>query len=344
MPYQGKDEEANDVDVRPNAHDKLVETMHQMVEESQWEALNSSLREQGFRELSLTRHDGSVAVPDPTSVADTLRDVVFKHGEREKVIQEMSLELQRLNNVSGHRDSVLNGSFRREKSDLSRRSAGAEARVAALEQEKERLQGELANLVRRSKIETASLASQLKQSEHRVKAKEAAVQKLMDKLQGEAEKERLSQQRERAMLTKFQRKHTLRGGGSADDSRVAESLMAHYSKAQRRSEAEMDDLRAEVSRLGEDLREKENTILKHRLGPDWAPDLDQVVKDTATSDELRDLRARLAESERSVIVLKQRERMAQQRCANMEEQCVEIQAKADETQVEACVLGPTKSV
>ena len=346
--YQDGDEEANDEGLRRfarpcAAHDMVIEKMPQMEEEDNpWEALNSSLRKQGFREVSLTRHGGSVALPDPTSVADTLRDVVFKHGEREKVIQEMSLELQRLNNVSGHRDSVLNESFRREKSDLSRRSAGAEARVAVLEEEKERLQNQLANLIRRSKTETASLASQLKQSEHRVKAKEAEVQKLMDKLQDEAEKERLCQQRERAVLAKFQQKHTLRGGSTADESRAAESLVAHFSKAQRRSEAEMDDLRAQVSRLGDDLREKENTILQHRLGPDWTPDFDQDVKNTATSDdELRNLRARLAESERSVSVLKQRERRAQDRCANMEEQCIEVQTKADETQVKHTWSQPT---
>lgn len=298
-----------------------------------WEALNSSLREHGFREVSLKRTADAMspAVPDPASVANTLRDVMFKHGERGKVIQEMSLELQRLKNVSGHRDSVLNDSFRRETSNLSRRSAGAEARVAALEEEKERLQDQLANQIRRSKTENASLTSQLKQSEHRVKAKEAAAQKLMDKLQQEAEKERLSQQRDRALLMKFQQNETFRGC-SVSDTRVTESLVAH-SKAQQRSEAEMDELRAEVSRLGDDLREKENTILKYRLGPDWSPDLDPSVKDTPASEEIRDLRARLAESDRGVVIMTQRERRAVERCANMEHQCAEIQTKADETQV-----------
>lgn len=280
--------------------------------------------------LKRTADPASVAVPDPASVANTLRDVMFKHGERGKVVQEMSLELQRLKNVSGHRDSVLNDSFRRETSNLSRRSAGAEARVAALEGEKERLQDQLTNQIRRSKTENASLASQLKQSEHRVKAKEAAAQKLMDKLQQEAEKERLCQQRDRAALMKFQQNETFRGI-SASDTRVTESVMTH-SKAQQRSEAEMDELRAEVSRLGDDLREKENTILRHRLGPDWTSDLDESVN-TPASEEIRDLRARLAESERSVIVMTRRERRALERCANMEHQCAEIQAKADETQV-----------
>lgn len=37
-------------------------------------------------------------------------------------------------------------------------------------------------------------------------AKEAAAQSLMDKLRDEAEKERLSQQKERAVLMKFQQK------------------------------------------------------------------------------------------------------------------------------------------
>ncbi|CAB1118118.1 unnamed protein product [Ectocarpus sp. CCAP 1310/34] len=306
-------------------------------EGSPWDALNESLREQGFREVSLSRPGGSIAVPDPTSLADTLRDVVFKHGERGRVIQEMSLELQRRDNVGGHRESVLNESFRRERSDLSKRSAGAEARAAALEAENKRLQDQLALDSRRARAESASLASQLKQSEHRVKAKEAAAQRLMDKLQEEAEKERLSQQRERAILAKFRQKEAAAvvavrgsGGGGANDSRVAESLMAH-SKAQERSEAEMDKLRAEVSRLGDELREKENTILKHRLGPDWTPDLDPKVA-PASSDELRELRDRLAESERSVRVMKQREARALERCASMEKECAEVQAKADETQ------------
>ncbi|CAM9145127.1 unnamed protein product [Ectocarpus sp. 4 AP-2014] len=306
-------------------------------EGSPWDALNESLREQGFREVSLSRPGGSIAVPDPTSLADTLRDVVFKHGERGRVIQEMSLELQRRDNVGGHRESVLNESFRRERSDLSKRSAGAEARAAALEAENKRLQDQLALDSRRARAESASLASQLKQSEHRVKAKEAAAQRLMDKLQEEAEKERLSQQRERAILTKFRQKEAAAvaavrgsGGGGANDSRVAESLIAH-SKAQERSEAEMDKLRAEISRLGDELREKENTILKHRLGPDWTPDLDPKVA-PASSDELRELRDRLAESERSVRVMKQRETRALERCASMQEECAEVQAKADETQ------------
>ena len=45
----------------------------------------------------------------------------------------MSLELSKFNQVAGHRDQVLNESFRRQKSELSKRSAGAEARVFALE-------------------------------------------------------------------------------------------------------------------------------------------------------------------------------------------------------------------
>lgn len=30
----------------------------------------------------------------------------------------------------------------------------------------------------------------------------------------------------------------------------------------------------QVGRLGDELREKENTILRHRLGPDWTPNLE----------------------------------------------------------------------
>lgn len=45
----------------------------------------------------------------------------------------MSLELSKHNQVTGHREQMQNESFRRQKSDLSRRCVGAQARVAALE-------------------------------------------------------------------------------------------------------------------------------------------------------------------------------------------------------------------
>lgn len=59
--------------------------------------------------------------------------VVYRMRAVVQIIQELSLELSKHNRVAEHRDHLLNDSFRREKSDLFRRSAGAEARVAALE-------------------------------------------------------------------------------------------------------------------------------------------------------------------------------------------------------------------
>lgn len=50
-----------------------------------------------------------------------------------QIIQEMSLELNKKHQVAGHRNQLSNDSFRRERSDLCRRSAVAEARVVALE-------------------------------------------------------------------------------------------------------------------------------------------------------------------------------------------------------------------
>eukprot|EP00903_Cladosiphon_okamuranus_P020006 g18377.t1 len=117
-----------------------------------------------------------------------------------------------------------------------------------------------------------------------------------------------------------------------DPASVANALRDVMLKHGERGKAEMDGLRAEVTRLGDDLREKENTILKYRLGPDWTPDLDRSARDTPASGEIRDLRARLAESERSVVIMTQRERRALERCASVEHQCAEIQAKAEETQ------------
>lgn len=50
-----------------------------------------------------------------------------------QTIQELSLELTKQNQVAEHRENVRNDSLRRQKSDLSRRSSGAEDRVKTLE-------------------------------------------------------------------------------------------------------------------------------------------------------------------------------------------------------------------
>lgn len=57
---------------------------------------------------------------------------IFLQHSALQIIQDMSLELSKHNQVAGHRDQALNESFRRQKSDLSRRTAEAEARVTAL--------------------------------------------------------------------------------------------------------------------------------------------------------------------------------------------------------------------
>lgn len=51
------------------------------------------------------------------------------------------------------------------------------------------------------------------------------------------------------------------------------------------------------------------------------------------SDELQQLRDRLAESDRSLRILRQREARAQERCANIQQERDDIQAKMDSTQV-----------
>lgn len=50
-----------------------------------------------------------------------------------QIIQELTLALSKQHQVAGHRDQVLNDSFRRQRVDLSKRSAEAEARVAELQ-------------------------------------------------------------------------------------------------------------------------------------------------------------------------------------------------------------------
>lgn len=56
-------------------------------------------------------------------------------------------------------------------------------------------------------------------------------------------------------------------------------------------------------------------------------------QDTHTTDERRDLRDRLTESERSMRVMRQRELRALERCDSLQKGITTLHAKMDETQV-----------
>ncbi|CAM9345515.1 unnamed protein product [Discosporangium mesarthrocarpum] len=291
-----------------------------------WEAINESLQEQGFGSVLMSTTAGGAVVPQMPGLVDSLRDVLYEHERRGKVIQDMALELNKYSQVTGHREQSEVDSLRRQVSDLSRRTSGATAKVSELRGDKIALQEQLSREKRHLLNENKNLVYQLKQSEHRVKAKEAAAQRLMEKLRLEVEKEKASQAREREALKKLQLKE---GRGGGNDARVTEVVGA-CSRANDRLEAEVNSLRSQVAWMGDELREKENTILRYRSGPDWCPQEDgQPPFEGQASAEIRQ---HLTEAERSLRVMRLRESKAKEKRAEMEQELEEARSRGKEMQ------------
>ncbi|CAM9328339.1 unnamed protein product, partial [Choristocarpus tenellus] len=261
----------------------------------------------------------------------------------------MAVDLNKRSQVAGHRvtrDQSHTDSLRRQVSELSKRSMEAQRMVTELKIENNALKEKLTKEKRRFNTEISNLSHQLKQSEHRVKAKEAMVQGLVEKLQSEVDKEKSGLIKEKEALKKIQHKEVQTicflsavggWGGSANDSRVME-VVGMYSKTKDRMESELDSLRAEVACLGDELREKENTILRHRLGPDWHPSPGDKESEVSGIDFLPgDIRDRLAEGERSLRIMRQRETRAQERCAKMQQDANDSNQRVLEVQQETLV-------
>lgn len=140
-----------------------------------WAAVSQLLRSEGYR-------TGAGGVEEPEAVLGALRQVMRDLREGREVLRAQLMERQRGDSDRRAFEAQLEGAERAGRT-LNETLAGAERRARALEAEVEKAKRGGQEQVRAAKAKAAQLAAQLRQSEHRVKEREAQIDKMAAKLE-----------------------------------------------------------------------------------------------------------------------------------------------------------------
>jgi len=232
---------------------------------------------------------------EPGEVLGVLRQLIRDRREMGELLKTYQLERQRQDSEQRLVEGRLEG-VERSKGDLREMLQAAEQRARVLAGDVERAKKEGAEQLRESKAKCAHLLAKLRQSEHRVKTREAHIDKINSKLEalvGDGRGEeggwevdlRLfvhshpmcpstlnSTQIAREAKEREQQKEVLRrlnpGKLAPKDGKVAEIIGA-LEAARQRASGEARALKAEMSFLNDMLKEKENYIARRECSGAW---------------------------------------------------------------------------
>ena len=212
--------------------------------------INSLLKDHGFERLG-----------KPQELAARLAEVLEVVKHRGETIDGMSadvnssFELQGSANHKAEELSRLLEVERRAKATLSSRNV-------ALEESVKTLKKRAADEIRKLKQSLSGVERKLAQTSHKVKAKDLMIEKLTDKLNLEATKERESLEHSRNVF-KALSSRPARKASPADSKAL--KVISMYEANKDRMEEELDQLRGEVRQLNEALRDKENVVMKNEF-------------------------------------------------------------------------------
>ena len=113
--------------------------------------------------------------------------------------------------------------------------------------------------IRKLKVTAEGVKSKLQQASHTIKAKETIIERLTDKLNLEADKERRSLEHSQSVF-KTLNSRTARKGSPADSKAL--EVIGMYEAHKDRMDDEMMQLRGEVRALSDALKDKENGVVK----------------------------------------------------------------------------------
>lgn len=296
------------------------------------DVLNRSLEEQGFSQISLL---------DPMAMMETLQDVLHQFAERGRAIENLVLADRRDRNGNAGAEAALEEKVE----DLKRSLAASEGRARELDEQMAVAKSEAASTIKSLKTEITNLGQQLKHSEHRVKAKETVVEKLLSKLHNEVDRDAQRRSSEKDLLSKARadaqkhhrsssgRSHTKHSSGSSSHStqnseaRLA-SIVTAYEAEKERLQNDRSSLREEVTRLAEALR-----IAEEQKAGTWAPGFEPGMVETDQERRSREIAAeekeRAAELERGLRETRLREEKLQRRLERLAEALEAAEADRD---------------
>ena len=185
--------------------------------------------------------------PSPKALRATLASLLSQFERRGKTIQEM---------VLGH--DVSREKSSRAIDELSRARREIASLKSKLKKEASRSRESMEDAASRAKTgeaeakrlrrENAALKQRLSHSEHRVKAKEAVIQRMQSKLTAEVSRRNAERERDRDMFRELHRRGP-RPSSAAD--RKAVDLIGAFETQKEKMQSELQFLRGEVQRLSE---------------------------------------------------------------------------------------------
>ena len=269
-------------------------------ESAEWEHVSRLLQHSGFGPLELARApDGDAFVPTPDAVRTALTQLLASH-ERQQAALQMALE-----DAAKEKQQVRSGALAQQQQadeELKRANAALEAQLEVARGRLRQQTEEAESAAKAAEQALGALRHKLATSSHQLRAREAEVSKLQERLARElSEHDSVQKQREKQVFQEVHRRAAR--PHSAADTRSLE-LIAVYESQRSSMQREIDDLRANNAQLAEDLRERENLILRKDTTRTWrAPEqgallgriADAQKGEKAARDELREVESKAVE-------------------------------------------------
>ena len=227
-----------------------------------WERFNALLREAGFSAVPLA---GTESTPDPTVLRETCHEILAQFTRRGEVIQELILGSDMNKDRQNRAERSLHTAAKtleKTKQQLAR----AETRILELREARDERHKVGGAEVGRLRKENAALAQKLAHSEHRVRAKEAVLSRLQEKLDAEIARDQSNRRRDRDLFQQLQKRGP-RAGSKTDAKHLA--VINVFEEQREALQKEVDFLRGEVRRLSTALRDKTNHIHRKDRADAW---------------------------------------------------------------------------
>lgn len=223
-----------------------------MRDDDTFERMNRALQQAGFHAIPM-RGSGGL---DADALFSEVRDLLAQYNRRGEMIRELTMEESSSRRTDEEAENRLKIA-QREASRLQERLKSAEAEVQEYKEQLQASQRGDADQLRNLQRENAALQQKLTLSEHRVRAKETEMERLLKKLEAETRHSTAQRERTRTLFREVVKRDP-RTNSQADQKLL--DIVEGFETKQHEMNEERDLLNAEIRRLNKALEDRENEL------------------------------------------------------------------------------------
>ena len=235
-------------------------------EAGEWHAVSRLLQSSGCAPLELAERPSSSYAPAATALRSAIEAILADKERLSKALSSATQEADRSTQQLALREEARRLADER-LSECQRANTGLEQQLEAAQARLEKQRQAAAAAASEHERSAASQRQKLATLGHQLKAKEAETQRLQERLSRElGERDAAQKQRERQVFQEVHRRAYR--PHSAADSRSLE-VISVYESQRRDMNVELDELRAHVRELSDELAQKENLIARKDAYHSW---------------------------------------------------------------------------